>query len=185
MPGHLSRSRSWSCVGAFEPRVLRWPKSNACAWGKPRAVGQPHSGTGWAGEDRRSHWKQILPETESQVWHSHPSPVLDAPLGHTGGCCCERNRPALRSAQPLESSHGISDRAFSSAGSVTPWHVDGSHPSVTPDNSLLSSSCRSWGGRTQFLDPSLVSNSFMINTIYLQVKATKRSPPRKVIPEVL
>lgn len=114
-----------------------------------------------------------------------PAQSLNAPLGHTGGCCCEHNHPALRSAQPLESSHGISDRAFSSAGSATPWHVDGSHPSITPDNSLLSSSCQSWGGRTQFLDPSLVSNSFMINTIYLQVKATKRSPPRKVIPEVL
>lgn len=66
MPGHLSCSRSWSCVGAFEPRALRGPKSNACARGKPRAVGQSHSGTGWAGEDPRSHWKQILPETVSQ-----------------------------------------------------------------------------------------------------------------------
>lgn len=65
-----------------------------------------------------------------------------------------------------------------------PQHVDGHHPSINPDNTLLSSSYQSWGGRTLFLDPSQVGNSGMINMIYWQVKATKQPPPRRRISEV-
>ena len=161
MHRHLSYSRRWSCVGAFEPGVLRWPESNAGAWGKPGALGQPCSGIGWAGEDPLSHCQQIL-AVRQPLESDTPYSSLKAPLGHHPG-----GRHALSTTTQvfIQFSHlkaptGFSNQAFSFASSAMPRHVDGPHPPVNRGNSLLSSLCQSQGGRTRFLDPSLVSNCY-------------------------
>lgn len=149
MQRHLSCSKS---------SALRWPESNAGAWGKSRPAGRAAAG--------QDGLVRILcpPASTSWLWDgpwslTHPTLVLENPTQVLWwSSYLEHNHLSLHSGELLESSHGIFKLSFllrKLRCATASWWL----APVNLDSAFLSSALE-LGDRTQFLEPSLVTNFF-------------------------